>query len=403
MPCQVCSFQTKEILSLGHHPPSDRFLSKDDLEKEEVFYPLKLVFCEKCKLVQLTFAVDPGLLFTDKFVYRTAFNNSLKAHFEGLVDFAVKKLNLGKGSFAVDIGSNDGTLLKNYLPYGIRILGVDPSVVADIANKEGVPTEKDFFNAGVAKKIAGLNGKADIVTGTNVFAHVRDLGSLMAGIREILKDDGVFLQESHYLLDMVEKLQYDEIYLEHLRYYSLESLINLFSMFGMDVFHAERVGTHGGSIMTMACLKGKRRIGDSVKKILDVEKKSGVSTENVLRSFSQRVFANGSDLRSLICKIKSEGRSIAAIGAPAKGNTILNFCKLDSRSIDYAAEKSDLKIGKFTPGMHIPVVSEEKLLRDQPEYALLLSWNIKEELVPKLRKLGYAGKIIIPNPNVEVI
>lgn len=403
MACQVCSSKTKEILDLGHHPPSDRLLSKDDMDKEEAFYPLKLVFCENCKLAQLTFAVDPNLLFTDKFVYRTAFNNSLKSHFKELVDAMVKKLNLGRGSFAVDIGSNDGTLLKNYLEHGIKILGVDPSVVADIASKEGVPTVKDFFNASVAKSITSSHGKADIVTGTNVFAHVKDLQSLMEGIREMLKDNGVFLQESHYFMDMVEKLQYDEIYLEHLRYYSLESLINLFEKFGMDVFHAERVGTHGGSIMSLACIKGNRKIEDSVKNLLAAEKKSGISSDKVMADFRQRVFKNGQELRALISKVKSDGGRIAAIGAPAKGNTILNFCKLDYMAIDYAAEKSDLKIGKFTPGMHIPIVSEERLLLDRPEYALLLSWNLKEELVPKLRKLGYMGKIIIPNPKVELV
>ncbi len=364
MGCQLCSSEKlEEILDLGHHPPSDRFLSESELKEKEVFYPLKVVFCNSCKLAQLSYAVDPAVLFGESFVYRTGFNNHLKKHFQGLAEMLAKKIALKEGDFVIDIGSNDGTLLGFY-PKGVKVLGIDPSSVADIAMQNGVPTIKDFFGEELAKTISKKYGKAKIITCNNTFAHVKGLHSLVNGVKELLTDDGVFLTESHYFLDLIQKLQHSEIYLEHLRYYSVKSLVNLFGRFEMDLFDVERIDTHGGSIRAFACKKGAYPISESVKALLAEEERFQLNSKKTFEEFRKKASKNKIDLALLLNKIKSEGKSIVGIGAPAKGNTLLNFCRIGPELVDYCVEKSDLKIGKYTPGTHIKIVAEEKMLKE---------------------------------------
>lgn len=402
--CQVCSSsKLTEILDLGHHPPSDAFLAEDALTKPEVTYPLRLFICDACHLVQLSYAVDPNILFGETYVYMSGVNTFLKKHLQSISGYLVKKFNLTDKHLAIDIGSNDGTLLEGYLPAKVKVLGVDPSSVADVAIKKGIPTIKDYFNEDLARKISNERGKAKIITATNIFAHIKELHSFVAGVKLLLDDDGVFLTESHYLLDMVTKLQYPEIYLEHLRYYSLESLINLFDHFGMSVFHAERVATHGGSIRVLACKNGAYPVSDSVKTLLDEEKKFNLNSHKTLFGFRDRVNTQRNTLMALLWSLKSKGAKIVAVPAPAKGSTLLNFCRIGPDLIDYAAEKSEKKIGKYTPGTHIIIRDESQIFKDQPDYLLLLSWDIKDILVPKLRESGYHGKIILPIPTPEII
>ncbi len=403
MKCQVCSSESlHEVMDMGHHPPSDSFLTKEELDKPETLYPLKLFMCNSCSLVQLSHAVDPKILFTEKFIYRTGYSNALKKDLQEMIGDIVKRFGVNQGDFVVDIGSNDGTMLGFY-PHGVRVLGVDPSSVADIAIQNGVPTIKDFFNENLSKQISEKHGKAKVITSTNTFAHVKDIWSLMNGIKALLGEKGVFVQGSHYFLDMVEKMQHDEIYLEHLRYYSVESLVNLFKHFGMDVFYAKKMRTHGGSIVTAACLKGEYPIDTSVDALIKEEKTFGLHSKDVLGKFKSNAFRNRAELVSLLHKIKKDGKKVVGIGAAAKGVSLLNFCKIGPELVDYIVERSDLKIGKFTPGMHIPIIDEKVLFEDQPEYALLLAWNLKDDLIPKLRGFGYKGKFILPNPAVEVI
>ncbi len=403
MGCQVCSSgNLHEVLDLGHHPPSDKFLPEKGLEEPEILYPLKVLFCEDCKLVQLSYAVDPKVLFCESFIYRTGFNNQLKAHFQKMAQELSSKFGLKEGDLAIDIGSNDGTLLSFY-PKNIKVLGVDPSGVADIAVQNGIPTIKDFFNLDLAKKILAEHGKAKIISCNNTFAHVKELKSIMDGVGLLLDDKGAFVTESHYFLDMVQKLQHSEIYPEHLRYYTIESLINLFKTFGMDVFDAERIESHGGSIRAFACKKGDYPISQSVKTLLEEENKYRLNNKETLAEFRKKVHENKRKLNLLLHRIKADGHRIVGIGAPAKGNTLLNFCKIDSAILDYCVEKSDLKIGKHTPGSHIKIVAEEQMLREQPEYALLLTWDIKDILIPKLKAAGYKGKFIVPVPEPQIL
>src|SRR3989344_460193 len=356
MECQICSSdKIIKFLSLGPHPPSDNLLVEAELKKPEKKYPLEVYFCGNCKLVQLGYAADPILLFTDHFVYTTASNDELVRNFAALVDIIIKRFNLTEKDFAVDIGSNDGTLLSIYLPHNIKVLGIDPSKAAELAQQKNIPTLLEFFNEKTAKKIAQEHGKAKIITATNVFAHVKEIDSFMKGVQVLLADDGAMIEESHYILAMIENMQFDSIYLEHLRYYSIKPLIYLFNKYDMDVFDAERITTHGGSLRVYACKKGAYPISQNVSKILLEEEKFGLYTVAVYNAFAKRVTNNREKLQSLLQKIKSEGNHIYGIGAPAKGNTLLNFC------------------------------------------------NIENIILPKLRAKGYKGKFIVPVPEPRVV
>ncbi len=403
MKCQVCSSENLyNVLDLGHQPPSDDFLTEERLNEEEVFYPLKVIYCEDCKLVQLNYEIDPNVVFRENYVYMSSSNKIFIQHAHSLVDRLVHEFKLTENDFVIDIGSNDGTLLEAYNPYKIKILGTDPSSVAKVAIGKGIPTINAFFNEELAETIIKEHGKAKIITGLNVFAHVKELKSLLNGVNVLLEDSGTFITESHYLLDMIEKLQYDEIYHEHLRYYSIESLINLFKRFNMDVFHAERTNNQGGSIIVFACKKGQKNISDSVSSILEVEKDYNLNSHKTFDNFRERVNEIKMKLRNMLYEIKANGNIIVGIGAPAKGTTLLNFCKIDSNILDYLVETNQFKVGKYSPGMHIKILDESTLIKDQPEYALMLPWNIKDNIIPKLREKGYIGKIIIPNPEPTI-
>lgn len=391
-----------KILDLGRQPPSDAFLTKADLKKPENSYPLELYFCKRCTLVQLGCTVDPEILFRD-YVYTSGMNNSLKVNFKNLVSKIVKKFKLTKSDLAVDIGSNDGTLLANYRPYGIKTLGIDPSSATKFALAKGLATMVDFFDQNSAVRAQKKYGQAKIITATNVFAHVPNLNSFMRGVIHLLTPDGIFITESGYLLDLVEKIQYDSVYHEHLRYYSLLSLTNLFKQFGLEIFDVERIGTHNGSIRVYAARAGRYPKTVSMSRLLKLEKRRHLNELKTLRQFTSKATKHRLALQNLLIKIKKNGKKIVGIGAPAKGNTLLNSCHLGPETIDYLAEKSDLKIGLYSPGAHILVRSEKILYTKQPEYGLILSWNIAEELMSKMKKNGFRGKFIIPFPKPIII
>lgn len=403
MPCFVCGKKKFfNFLDLGSQPPSDAFLKPEDLRKPEAMYPLELCFCEACGLVQLNYVVPPEKLFVD-YVYNTATNNSLKVNFHNLVLSLIGRFSLKNSDLVIDIGSNDGTLLSNYVPHGIRILGIDPSSSARLALANNIPTLIDFFSDTLARKVRRDHGVAKIITATNVFAHVDKLDDFLAGILHLLAPDGVFVSESGYLLDMITKLQYDAVYHEHLRYYSLKPLKRLFAAHGMEIFDAEKISTHGGSIRVYAAKKGAYDISRSLEKLISEEEKAGLYKKETYADFAEKARHNKSEIRTFVLEERKRGKHIVGIGAPAKGNTLLNFCGLTPDDIDYLVEKSALKIGLFAPGTHIPVVPESQLFIDQPEYALLLSWNIADELIPKIRNAGYKGKFIIPTPKLTIV
>jgi len=403
MHCYACHGSSLSVfLNLGHQPPSDAFLRVEDLVKPEITFPLEVMVCRNCFLVQLGYAVDPELLFRD-YVYTSGTNNSLRVNFKNLVDGLVSRFILTSDDLAVDIGSNDGTLLENYLPHGVKVLGIDPSSVTSIAIEKGLPTMVDFFNEEVAAKAREKYGAAKIITATNVFAHVNALDSFMRGIIRLLVDDGVFISESHYLLDLITQMQYDAVYHEHLRYYSLKPLKLLFENYGMEIINVERITTHGGSIRVYAAKKRSHPVAPAVDQCIKEEEKAGLYKLETFIDYGKKVQETKLTLLQMIVELKRDGKRVVGIGAPAKGNTLLNYCRLDPDLIDYLVEKSTLKIGLFAPGTHIPVVAEEKLFTEQPEYGLLLSWNIADELIPKIRNAGFKGKFIVPNPIPRIV
>ena len=403
MACYICQgSQLFQFLDLGHQPPSDAFLKQEQLNEPEATYPLRVAVCKNCFLAQLTYRVDPEILFRD-YVYTSGTNNSLRVNFKSLVDLVVGRFGLTTDDLAVDIGSNDGTLLENYLSHGVKVLGIDPSSATSIAIEKGLPTMTDFFNEEVAIRAREKYGAAKIITATNVFAHVDALDSFMRGITRLLADDGIFISESHYLLDLITKTQYDAVYHEHLRYYSLKPLKLLFEEFGMEIIDAERITTHGGSIRVYAAKKGSHQVAPAVLKLIKEEEEVGLYKLETFVDYGKKVRQNKLILLEMIVKIRREGSRIVGIGAPAKGNTLLNYCCLDSDLVDYLVEKSALKIGLFAPGTRIPVVAEARLIEERPEYALLLSWNIADELIPKIRAQGYQGKFIVPNPIPHIV
>ena len=401
--CQICDNPNLEpILFLGYLPPVNQMHELGEKPHEQPSYPAQILYCEKCHLVQLGLIVDAKILFPKEYPYTSSSTKILRENFAELYRECKTIVNLGKNDLVVDIGSNDGNLLSNFKD-NHKVLGVTPEEIGKIAIQKGIPTILDYFKKDVVEKIKKENGKAKVITATNVFAHIEKINGIVALILELLTDGGMFISESHYLLPLIETLQYDTIYHEHLRYYSLHSLKFLLERHGFEIVHAKQIPTHGGSIRVYAARKGKYNVKETVKSLLDKEKKIVLNKENLL-NFKNRIVLSKLELYSLLLNIKKKGGKIYGVGAPSRASTLVNYVGLDDGILDYVVEvKGSHKIGKYMPGTLIPVVEESRLFEDQPEYALLLSWHIAEELMPKLREKGFRGKFIVPLPYAKIL
>lgn len=401
--CQLCSQKDlKRVLSLGHQPIVQQYLKADELKNPESTYPLNICFCSRCGLLQLDHIIDPEIVFPRNYPYRTGLTNMLIRNFRELADTIEKRYRLRSGDLVVDIGSNDGTLLAGFKAKGMRVLGVEPTDAADTARSNGIPTLQEFFNKKTVKKIIAKYGRAKLVTAANVFAHITDAPGLSRNIANLLDTGGIFVSESQYFLDTVQKLEFDCVYHEHLRFYTLKPLKKLLSRANLTLVDAEHVSAAGGSIRAYA-VKGTAKRSPHIAQLISAEKKAGLYELTVLRNFAAQAVSAKHDLLALLIRCKKKGR-IVGIGSPARSNTLLNFTHIDNHLLDYACEKADSpKIGLFTPGGHIPIVDERRLIDEQPEYALLLSWHIGEELMPILRKKGYRGAFIMPLPAPRII
>jgi len=401
--CQGCGATALErVLDLGHHPPCDSLVTPEGLHEPEVAFPLVLCRCTACGLAQIDYAVEPQVVFFPEYPYRTAMTALLGEHFRSLTDDVTNRLELGSEDLAVDIGSNDGTLLKGFQANGVKVLGVEPTGIADIANAEGVPTICAFFDDAVVSRIVAEHGRAAVVTGTNMFAHINNLFPALRAIGTLLEDDGVFVSESHYLLNLVQELQYDTIYHEHLRFYSLRPLTAIFARAGFSVFDAERVPTHGGSIRVWAD-RGAREQSARVAELLAAEEEHGLYDGSAYELFRDRVVASKLRLLELLLDARKLGR-IVGIAAPGRASTILNYCGIGHDLLESIVElPGSLKIGKYTPGTHVPIVEESALFADQPPTALVLAWHIGDAIMPKLREKGFRGNFIIPLPEPRFV
>ena len=404
--CRMCkSGDLFKFLDLGFTPLADRFLREDQLDEPEVHYPLTVYMCAQCGLAQLSCVVSPEILYQNDYPYESSTTMAGKKHWSEFAKSVTERLSLDSNDLAVDIGSNVGVLLEEFRSYGVKVQGVDPaSNIASIAEKRGIETLPEFFDMDTAAKIVKGKGKASVITATNVFAHIDDVDSFMEAVQSLLKDNGVFVIEAPYFLNLVNNLEYDTIYHEHLSYLSVKPLIRFFKRFGMEVFDIQEVDIHGGSFRIFTARESQMDICDVVSGMLENEETMELHSPRFLESFSDAVAINRQELRWLLDSSKRAGERIVAVSAPAKGMTLLNYCGIGKETLDYVSEKSDLKIGRYTPGAHISVVPDDRLAIDVPQYALLLAWNFADEIIENLKDYRKAGgKFILPIPTPRIV
>jgi len=399
--CQISGAKDlKTILSLGYLPPVNKLKKIDSLLCEDIFFPAELVFSKKSKLVQLKTIVKKEILFPKEYPYTSSTTKILRENFKELYKDCKKIVNISSNDLIIDIGSNDGNLLNNFKD-NHRVLGITPENIGKIAIKKGINTLQRYFNKTTSDLVLKKYGKAKIITATNVFAHIENVNLLMKNLLKILKNDGIFICESHYLVSLINSVQYDAIYHEHLRYYSLTSLKYLFNKYGMEIIDAKKINTHGGSIRVYAARKKRFEIHKSVIKILNFEKK--FLNWKTFINFKKNVVQSKLNLYSILKKLKNKNKKIYGIGAPSRASTLINYVGLDENIIDCVLEiEGSYKIGSYIPGKKIPILSEKKLYNDPPDFVILFSWHIASELKFNLRKKGFKGKFIIPLPYPKI-
>ncbi len=391
------------VLSLGRTPLANALLDKADLDRPEPTYPLDLALCRSCSLLQLTESVPPEELFRE-YSYFSSYSDTMLAHARDLADRMVRVRRLGPESLVVEAASNDGYLLRNYQRAGVPVLGIEPArnVARHAREVNGVPTREEFFTAAFARRLAAEGLRADVFHAHNVLAHVPDLNGFVAGIREVLKPGGVAVIEVPYVKDLLDGCEFDTIYHEHLCYFSLTALDRCFGRHGLAITDAERVPIHGGSLRLFATPGAGG--GPRVEALLAEEEAWGVATLAPYRAFAGRVERIRTDLRDLLGRFKAEGKRVAAYGASAKGSTLLNYCGIGRETLDFVADRSPVKQGRYTPGTRLRVVPPERLLDAMPDYTLLLTWNFADEVLrqqAEYRRRG--GKFVVPVPAPKVV
>jgi len=403
--CRICKNEHFfNILDMNKMPLANAFLEKKELNDKENYYPLKLVRCESCGLVQIDEIIPPEILFKN-YIYVSGTSQALSRHFRDLAAGVVRDFKLNTKSLIIDIGSNDGTLLKVFKKYGCQVIGVEPAEnIAKIAKKNGITTVTNFFSGKVAKKIIREHGNAKVITATNVFAHTHDLESMLEGISILLENEGVFIIEVPYLFDLLENLEFDTIYHEHLSYFAVKPLDLFFNKNGFKIINIERVKIHGGSIRIFVSKHSSGfSIDQSVVQLQLQEKSKGFNDNFIYKHFSEKVKSLKINLVKLLASLKKENKKVIGYGAAAKGNTLLNYYQIGPDLIEFIADLNPMKQNKFTPGTHIPVYNTQKIYQEKYDYMLILAWNFTNEIInqqKKFKELG--GKFIVPIPDVRV-
>lgn len=401
----ACQFSKKKdlkiILSLGYLPSVNQMQKISNNKNYEEFFPTNLVYSPSSKLFQIDNIVDKKYLFPKSYPYTSSTTKVLRDNFINLYEETNKLFKLNENDLVLDIGSNDGNLLEKFK--NCKVLGVTPEKIGQLAIKKGIPTIINYFNNKVAARIKKKYGKAKIITATNVFAHIDNLNDVIKNILKLLKKDGIFVSESHYFLSLIKTLQYDTIYHEHLRYYTITSLKNIFEKHGLKIIKVKKIPTHGGSIRVYVARKSLNfKIHASVNSSIREEKK-GLSKIK-LKNFKNQVLKSRTDLLIKLQDLKKKDKKIFAVGAPSRATTLVNYVGINETFIDCICEiKGSHKINHYLPGTRIPILSEEIIFKKKPDYLLLLSWHISGELIKNLRKKGFKGKYIIPLPKVKII
>ena len=403
MKCRCCSSNNLNlVLDLGSQPWGNNFIpiGSNEIAKN---YPLQVFFCNDCKMVQLDYAIPKEDMFVNH-TYLSGTTSSLRKHFLDVTKYALSQTKLENDNYVLDIGGNDGTFLEHFKKLGHKVLNVDSGLLQAKKSKEkNIPCINEFFNENLAEQILKDHGHASIIHGSGIFFHLEELHSVFHGINKLLEpDSGLLIAEFIYLPDMIENIAYDQIYHEHLLYYSLSSFQRLLNIYDLEIVDAIRKPIHGGSCIALIRRKGKVEKSKRLKELLDLENQKRFNDIEVYLEFAEKVRINRDLLRGILKDLKKQGKSIVALGAPVKGSTLINYCNLTIDEIDYGVEINPHKCGTFYPGTSIPVYHQDS--KDPPDYFLLLSWNFKEEILLKIKPILDKGtKVIVPIPFPEII
>jgi SAM-dependent methyltransferase len=403
--CIVCgSSELDPFLDLGETALANKFLTEAELGRPEPTYPLVVGFCHGCGHVQLIEHVPPSAMFED-YLYVSSASDTLKRHLYELSDVVVERHPLGVDDLVIDVGCNDGTLLRGFRRHGPQTLGVDPAKnLAELFEDPDIARYTGFFDSGSAHEIRDRFGTAAVVTATNTFPHIPALGDFVEGVRTVLAPGGVFVIEAHYLVDLLEQGAFDTIYHEHVSYWALGPMIRLFRASGMEVVQVERLPLHHGQLRVFVKRAGEGTVEPSVAETLEAESALGIDRIDTYHRFAEQARRTKHGLGRVMAELRADGQRVVGYGAPAKGNTLLGFLELGPRQLDYIADRSPLKQGRYTPGSHIPVVAPDRLLEDQPEYVLLLAWNFADEVMEQQAEYrARGGRFIVPVPEVRVV
>lgn len=404
--CRACGGRlTVTMADLGLQPASNAYLTSLDAVREEKRYPLRAKVCESCKLVQVDYDVAPQELFGN-YAYFSSYSDGWLAHAKEYCVMARRRFDLGSESLVVELASNDGYLLKNFIDMGVPVLGIDPSdTVAAAAEKIGVPTLVEFFGESLARDLAGAGRQADLIIGNNVLAHVPVLNDFVAGIARLLKPKGTATLEFPHLLELIAHVEFDTIYHEHYSYISLFAIEQVFSRHGLRLYDVEQLPTHGGSLRIFAAHSDRTDLEDSasLRSLRAQESAAGLADLATYARFAQRVDECRRSVLAFLAAARREGKTVAGYGAAAKGNTLLNFCAVTPADISQVADRNPHKQSKFLPGTHIPVISPEALMQARPDYVLILPWNLQEEIRVQLHGIKeWGGRFVTPVPLVRV-
>ncbi len=404
--CQITNEKNLELVAdFGNQPLCDTLLEEKQLNKQEKFYPLRLYRSPTLGHGQLDFIVPANEVYHPDYPYRPGITQEVHTHHKKRCNETIEKFNLNQKDLVLDIGSNDGTLLSYYKKKNIRVLGVEPTNTYKFALKERVETLNEFFDEKIAKDIIANYQIPKIITATNVFAHMAALGSFMAGIRLLLDKQNFFIFENHYIVNILNENQYDSIYHEHIRSYSLKSLEVLFEMYDMKILDCEVVDRYGGSIRVIVSDKSNNfKVSNNVSNLLKFEKNFGLFDQKVWENFSLNVKKTKEDLMNLALDAKENGKRLVGKSCPGRCSTLINYVGLDKTLMPYISEQNtSLKLGKYLPGKHIPIVSDDILLKDNPDYIIIFAWHYGTEIIQYLKKMGLKSKFILPLPNVKII
>lgn len=408
MNCRFCNTPVNKVfIDLINSPASNSFLTPEQLNEPEVFYPLKVFVCEKCFLVQIDEFKNHEAIFDNQYVYFSSYSTSWLNHARRYAEMAQERFKLDNNSLVVEIASNDGYLLQYFKQNNIPVLGIDPTAnTAKVAMDKGIETVVDFFSTKLASELAGKGTKADLFIGNNVLAHVPDIRDIVAGIKIMLKDTGAVTMEFPHVVQLIDNNQFDTIYHEHFSYLSLFTVKQIFEAAGLAIFDVQEIPTHGGSLRIFARHQHNNGVpvSENVSRLLEKEHSKGITDMAYYDGFQKQAQKVKMGLLSFLLEQKQQGKSVAAYGAAAKGNTLLNFCGVKNDLIDFVVDANPYKQNKFLPASHIPVYNEEHLKNAKPDYVLILPWNLKEEIMNQLDYIRqWGGRFVVPVPELAVV